>query len=190
MLLRCLFTAAVALGLAALPASADEFTEVIDAALSAYEDGDVSVAIEELDYALKLLREQKAAGLADLLPEARPGWTRTLDEDLSGQGGAAMAMFGGGTAAAATYAGPGGELTLTLMADSPMISGMAAMFSGVSSMGGGRTIRIRREQFGVTDGEVQGVVDGRVLVSVTGDASLEDKQAYIESLDFEAIEDF
>jgi hypothetical protein len=188
--LRTFVAATLVLGLAASPALADEFTDVVESALSAYADGDVSIAMEELDYALKLLREQKAASLANFLPDALPGWTRALDDDLSESGGAAMAMLGGGTAAAATYTGPDSELTMTLMTNSPMIGGMAAMISGLSSMGGGKTIRINRQQFGVADGEVQGVIDGRVLVSVTGDASLEDKQTYIERLDFEALEDF
>lgn len=187
--MRTLAIAVTAIGVWAAPAAADEFTDVVDSALSAYADGEISIAIEELDYALTLLREQKAASLATFLPEAMPGWTRQVEEDLSG-GGAAMAMLGGGTAAAATYSGPAGELTLTLMADSPMIAGMAAMLGGMSSIGGSETMRINRQRFGVSDGEVQGVIDGRVLVSVTGDAPLEDKRAYIELLDFEGLEAF
>ena len=168
-------------------ASADEFTDVIAGALEAYEEGDITVAREELDYAMKLLTDLKAQSLAGFLPEALPGWTRS-DDDV--EGGMAMAMFGGGTTAAATYSDGSQEMTITLMANSPMISGVAAMITGMAAMGGGKPIRIQRTQFGVNDDEMQGVVDGDVLVSVGGDASVEDKTAYLETMDLKALGDF
>ena len=76
------------------------------------------------------------------------------------------------------------------MANSPMVSGVAAMITGMAAMGGGKPIRIQRTQFGVNDGEMQGVVDGDVLVSVSGDASVEDKTAHIEAMDLKALGDF
>jgi hypothetical protein len=168
--------------------SADEFTDVVAGALEAYEEGDITVAREELDYAMKLLSDLKAQSLAGFLPEAMPGWTRT-EADAEG-GGMAMAMLGGGTTAAATYTDGSQDLTITLMANSPMVSGVAAMITGMAAMGGGKPIRIQRTQFGVNGEEMQGVVDGDVLVSVSGDASIEDKTAYIEAMDLKALGDF
>ncbi len=112
-------------------ASADEFTDVIAGALEAYEEGDITIAREELDYAMKLLTDLKAQSLAGFLPEALPGWTRSDDEAEGG--GMAMAMFGGGTTAAATYSDGSQEMTITLMANSPMISGVAAMITGMAA---------------------------------------------------------
>ena len=169
-------------------ASADEFTDVIAGALEAYEEGDITVAREELDYAMKLLTDLKAQSLAGFLPAALPGWTRSHAEAEGG--GMAMAMLGGGTTAAATYTDGSQEMTITLMANSPMVSGVAAMITGMAAMGGGKPIRIQRTQFGVNDGEMQGVVDGDVLVSVSGDASVEDKTAHIEAMDLKALGDF
>jgi hypothetical protein len=169
-------------------ASADEFTDVIAGALEAYEEGDITVAREELDYAMKLLTEMKAQSLARFLPAALPGWTRT-EADAEG-GGMAMAMLGGGTTAAATYSDGSQELTITLVANSPMVSGVAAMISGMAALGGGKPIRIQRTQFGVNGEDMQGVVDGDVLVSVSGDASVEDKTAYLEAMDLRALGDF
>ncbi len=169
-------------------ASADEFTDVVDGALEAYEQGDITVAREELDYAMKLLSDLKAQSLAGFLPEALPGWTRT-EADAEG-GGMAMAMLGGGTTAAASYTDGSRELTITLMANSPMVSGVGAMITGMASLGGGKPIRIQRTQFGVNGDEMQGVVDGDVLVSVSGDASVEDKTAYLEAMDLKALGDF
>jgi hypothetical protein len=42
----------------------------------------------------------------------------------------------------------------------------------------------------MNEGELQGVVDGQVLVSVSGEAPIEDKTAHLEAMDFKAIADF
>lgn len=172
----------------AAPVAADEFTDVVQSALDAYADGDITVAREELDYALQLLTAMKADSLSTFLPEPREGWTR---EEAEAEGaGPALAMFGGGTAAAATYRRGGEEFTLTLLANSPMVSGIGAMVSGMASLGGGKTVRIQRTQFSIDGEEMQGVVGGTVLVSVSGSASVEDKTAHLEAMDFRALADF
>lgn len=178
---------AVAAG-AALPAAADEFEEVVAGALEAYRSGDITVAREELDYAMKLLTELKAEGLVAFLPQALPGWTRIDGE--AGGAGAAFAAFGGGTVAGATYSRGTEEFTLTLVANAPMVSGMAAMISGMGAMAGGRTIRIQRQQFVAKEGELQGVVGGSVLVQASGSAALEDMQAHVEAMDLAALAGF
>ena len=179
--------AALAIVAIAGPASSDEFTDVIDSALSAYNEGDISIAIEELDYAGKLLKELKSASLSQYLPEPLEGWTRSEADPNSG--GMAIA-FGGGTAAAASYSNGAEELTIALVANSPMVSGLGAMITGMSSLTGGKPIRIQRTQFANNDGELQGVVDGKVLVSVSGEASLENKTSFLEAMDMRALRDF
>jgi hypothetical protein len=183
-----LVPAALALALAALPAAADEFTDVVQGALDAYAKGDVTVALEELEYATRLLNELKAASLAKFLPPAQDGWTRQDDTDPEGAG-AAMAMFGGGNAAAATYTKGVESFTITLIANSPMVSGIGAMMTGLSSLGG-KPMRIQRTEFAMNEGELQGVVDGKVLISVSGDAPIEAKTAHLEAMDFAALGDF
>lgn len=180
-----LIPAAAAIVIAAAPVHADEFTDVLEDALAAYRDGDITIAQEELDYAMTLLREMKAASLADHLPAAPAGWTR---EDAEPQGGNfGMAMLGGGTTASASYSRGAEEMTLTLVANSPMVAGMGAMISGMGAISGGRPLRIQRVQFANSDGELQGVIDNRVLVTLEGSASLEDKTALLETMDFRAL---
>jgi hypothetical protein len=186
--MRHLLSGAALLCASALPAAADEFTDVIDSALSAYAEGDITIASEELDYAMKLLGQMKSASLAGYLPDAPAGWTR--EEAEADGSGLAMSMFGGGTAAAATYRKSDAEMTVTLLANSPMVSSIGAMITGVAAMGGGKPIRIQRTQFSDNDGELQGVIDSKVMVSVSGNASLEDKQALLEAMDFKALRDF
>jgi hypothetical protein len=185
------FTPAVLALALALPAAADEFTDTLESALEAYREGDISGAREDLDYAGKLLGALKSEALAKFLPAALPGWTRgeaSADEAAAGAGFAGM--LGGGASAAATYTKGAESLTITLVADSPVMSGIGAMISGVAGLAGGKPMRIERTEFTEHEGDLQGMVDERVMVSVTGDASVEDKKAFLEAMDFEALGDF
>jgi hypothetical protein len=181
-------TVALALSGAALSAAADEFTDTLESALSAYRDGDVDAARQDLDYASKLLTAMKAQTLAKFLPQPLAGWTR--EDAAEAEAGGMMAMFGGGTTASATYRKGTEEMTITLVAGSPMVSGMAAMVGGLAAMGGGKPVRIQRTEFGMNEGELQGVVDDKVLVTVSGNATIEDKTAHLEAMDFKALADF
>lgn len=179
---------AAALLAACLPrlAAADEFTDTVESALQAYRGGDIDGARADLDFASQLLASAKAKGLTTFLPAAPEGWTREEGEDQT----AAMAMFGGGVSSAAVYRKGGEEFTLTLIADSPMVSSVAAMLGGVAGISGMETRRIKRQVFAVHDGQVQGVVDGRVLVSAEGSATADEMFAVIEQMDFDALKSF
>ena len=81
-------------------------------------------------------------------------------------------------------------LTITLVANSPMVSGIGAMITGMGAMTGGKPIRVQRTEFSMNEGELQGGVDGKVMISVGGNAGIEDKTAYLEAMDFDALADF
>lgn len=181
-------SAALAAAAFALPALSDEFTDTLEGALQAYQDGDINAAQQDLDYAMKLIGSMKAETLAGFLPEAQPGWTRADATDAESSG--LMSMLGGGTSASASYGKGNEEMTITLVANSPMVSGMAAMLSGISTIGSGKPIRIQRTQFTMNEDDLQGVVNGKVLVTVSGNATLEEKTAHLETMDFKALGDF
>ena len=90
----------------------------------------------------------------------------------------------------ASYTKGTDELTITLVANSPMVSGIGAMITGMGAMTGGKPIRVQRTEFSMNEGELQGVVDGKVMISVGGNAGIEDKTAYLEAMDFDALADF
>ncbi len=170
-----------------LPAAADEFDDVLDSARSAYRDGDVEAARSDLEYALKILTDLKAESLSAFLPPAPEGWTRTDAE--AGRGGFSMAsMLGGGSSAAARYTRGAEEFTLSLVANSPVVGAISAVVSGMSSLGGSR--RIQRTQFAVNDGDLQGVVNGKVMISASGDAPIDDMAAIIDLMDLRALGEF
>lgn len=181
---------AAALAAMTLPAAADEFTDTVESALKAYNEGDVDGARQDLDYASKLIGSMKAESLAKFLPAALPGWTREETPEDEG-GGDFMGMFGGGTTTGATYLKDADDVTITLVANSPMVSSVAAMVSSLSGMAtGGKPIRIQRTEFQRDGEELQGVVNGKVMISVGGSATIEDKTAYLEAMDFKGLGEF
>lgn len=180
----------VALALAGGPAAADEVEEALELALEAYRAGDLAMAQEELDFASQLIKQQKASALGEYLPEALSGWVRQ-DEGTGGGGG----PFGG-MMASATYLSEGEgdrkRVGVQIMANSQMVSTMATMFANPAMLGSqGELKRIGRQKVILTkQGELQAVIDNRILVSIDGNAAPGDKEAYFEAIDLRALADF
>lgn len=174
--------------LLALPARADDVEDSIDAALQAYRTGDIKKAKEELDFASQLLSQLKAEGLSGFLPAPLDGWQRE-DADADTQ---AMAAFGGGQMAGASYSNGAQELEIQIMADNQMVTAMAAMFSNAALMGAmGKVKRLSGEKVVVTpDGELQALIDGRIMVQITGSADEASKEAYFQAIDIEGLKEF
>ena len=169
-------------------AHADEIEDALNAALEAYRAGEVDRAKEEADFAATLLGQKKAAGLGAFLPAPFDGWTR---EDGESQAIGA-AMFGGGLSASATYERDGETVEAQILADSPMVASMGAMLGSPAMMATiGEVRRAGSHRYVVTgDGEVMALIGGRVMVQIGGSASADDKAAYFEAIDLDALEDF
>lgn len=169
------------LAVSAFPAAADEVTETLQSAIDAYETGDAQYALEELEYARQLLLEQKAGSLRAFLPEAPDGWTREVSTEMN----AGLAMMGGGTGAEATYRGEGESITITIMADNPIVSAMGGMIGNAAALGA-RIERVGRQKFMSNDGELNGLVDNRVLVKASGGDTAR-MIALLEGIDFRGL---
>lgn len=182
--MRTVMAALLAVGLAT-PALADDVEAALEAALEAYRAGDIGLAREEVDFASTLLGQMKADGLLAFLPEPMDGWTRE-----TGDGGQSFAAFGGGAVADAVYRGGGQQVEVTLMADNQFVSSMAVMFSNPAMMGATGTLKRKgRQRYVVThEGEVQALVDGRILVQISGSPGA--TEAYFDLIDLEALKDF
>lgn len=174
--------------LVALPVRGDEVEESIDAALQAYREGDIKAAKEELDFASQLLGQLKAEGLRAFLPEPLEGWKRQ-DADMETQ---AMAAFGGGQMATARYTRGQESVEVQLMADNQMVSAMAGMFSSAAVMGAmGEVRRLAGQKVVVTpEGDLQALVDGRIMVQISGSADAGTKAAYFETMDLAGLKEF
>ncbi len=175
--------------LALLPvaAMADEVTDALDAARSAYDAGDVGGAMDELAYATGLLQAMRADGLAAFLPEAPEGWTREVSTEMAG----AMAMMGGGTGVEATYSSPEQGFSISVMADSPMLMAMAPMMANpmMLSASGGKLHRLGDIKAIEMDGSLMALVANRFLVQAEG-APVEVMMPLFEQVDFAGIEGY
>ena len=180
--------ALLALAIVASPVHADEIEDTLNAALEAYRAGDIALAKEEIDFAAQLIAQQKAAGLAAFLPAALPGWSKEQSET----DGQAAAMFGGGMMASASYRKDGEYLEIQMMADNQLVASMAMMLGNAAMMGQMGTVkRIGRQRVVITnDGELQTMIDNRILVQISGNAPAEVKEAYFEAIDIEALKAF
>ena len=169
-----------------LPAQADEIEETIEAALEAYRAGDIKAAKEEIDFVGQLLGQLKAEGLKGFLPDPMEGWTREENDTQN------ASAFGGGQMASARYSDGSDDLEIQLMADNQMVTAMAAMFGNAALMGAMGTVkRINRQKLVLTnDGEVQSLINNRIMVQITGSADADTKLAYFEALDMDGLKDF
>lgn len=185
--MRNLVAASLIAMLAVTSAAADEFSETMALAIEAYEAGDIADAQDELEYAQQLLQEMQGEDFVKYLPEALDGWTRELGDNDEG---AAMAMFGGGVAAGATYINGNKSFEIQLLADNSMVASMGMMLNNTATMAMmGKLVRVKREKFVDVDGEIQGMI-GDVLIQTSGDADQEDVIAHLEEMDFKALEDY
>ena len=162
-MLKSFSFACAAVALSVGQVQADDISEALQSALDAYEDGDTQYALEELEYAKQLLMALKTDALVEFLPEAPDGWTREVNTEMN----AGLAFMGGGTGAEATYNGDGQSITITVMADNPMVAGMAGMI-GNAALLGAKIERLGRQKFMVQNGEINGLVDNRILVKAAG----------------------
>lgn len=167
-----------------LPAQADDVTDTMDAARAAYDAGDIQEAIEELTFAMQLLRDMKTDSLSGFLPEAPSGWTREITTDMA-QG---LAVLGGGVGAEATYAGGGKRFTVTVMADNPMVASVGGMLSNAALFGMKR-VRAGGEKFFVQAGQLMALIGNRVLIQAEG-ADVDTMVALLSEMDFAGIEAF
>lgn len=170
--------------LAAGPVLADDVTDTLQNAISAYDDGDIDYAISELDYAKQLLTAMKTDALTAFLPQPPDGWTREIDTEM----GAGLAMMGGGTGAEADYSGDGSAFSITIMADNPMVAGMAAAIGSAGAMGA-KVERIGREKFMIQDDQITGLIDKRILVQAEGD-DIGMMLTILHTMDFKGLADF
>jgi hypothetical protein len=182
--------AAGLLGVLCLPAArADDVTDQINEALKAYQNHDAQTAIAALDAAANLLRQARAEALKKLLPAAPSGWTA---DDAEGSAVGA-AMLGGGTTASRKYHDGDQQVEVEIMADSPMLQGMAALLSSpFAAAGGMKTVVIggRRMSYTPSDNSYVTLVADKVIVKVSGNKDVPDAalKGFVGAIDYAGIE--
>jgi hypothetical protein len=178
---------AVAAALALPPAAAaraDEIVDQIEQAKRYYGEGDVTGAIEELEFAIQALRGRIGAAYLATFPEPPAGWTveDAKPEEGGGQAGgaaAAVPFLGGGSVLQRTYKAPegGGSIQAQLMTGGSFLQGLASMFMNPQVMAAqpnAKRVRIGRENAVVTydpqerTGQLMLDVAGKVTIMLEG----------------------
>jgi hypothetical protein len=181
-------TIAMLAAMSIVPAFADDVTDQINEAAAAYARKDVPTAIAGLEAALNLLRQGRADAYGKLLPEPPSGWTADDVETVS----VAVMFAGGGVGATRKYHQGDNTVTVSIMADSPMLQALTAFASsGIAAVTGMRTqiVNGRRAFFMKDDNAFTTIVADRILVRVEGagvpEATL---KQFLTAMDFAAVE--
>ena len=135
--------------------------------MTAYGRKDTQTAIAGLEAALNLLRQSRADTYGGSLPAAPSGWTADAVETVS----VGAALVGGGVGASRKYHKGGDLVTVSIIADSPLLQAMTALASsGIAALGGMRTeiVNGRRTIYMKDDGAYMTIVADRILVRVEG----------------------
>ncbi|WP_296806823.1 hypothetical protein [Thiocapsa sp.] len=177
-------------------ACADEVTDQLDAAKQAYEAGELRTAAETLNGAVEAIRARITAGLLTLFPPPLEGWV--ADEAQSQSGGLASMLTG--THLSRRYVREdNAEVTLTLMADSPMMPMLTMAISMPFMMQANEDLKSfslkgERGMMEHTPGsetyKITLMVGNRLLVQGEG-SGLTDAvplEQYLNALDLEAIQ--
>ena len=132
------------------------------------------------------------------LPEALPGWEAKTAQTQS------MGMLGGMSGVQKEYWAPGSgnqgrkRITINIMAESPVMQGMMAMFNPmVAGAQGGKLQKIKRNKAIVQynpdgrSGEANVLVNKSYIVSIKGD-SVDEKDLldYAEAVDYKGLKAF
>jgi hypothetical protein len=154
-----------------LSASADQISDQIQRALKLYQQGKLTQAMDELQFALAEMRRKKASALPAVFPPPPAGWKAKKAKFVSG----GVGIMAAGSQASREYYQDGGRgrAHMELTTDSPMLQGLAMMMSNpmlLQASGQGRLVRIRGQKALLkptgNGAELQWVIDGKVLLLV------------------------
>ena len=187
---------AAALSLSAGPLAADEVTDQLETAKKAYESGELKSAVEALNFAVAKIQEQMTGKLLTLLPEPLAGWQA---DPPAAQSGGMAAMITGTALSRRYFREDGAEVTLNLMADSPLLPMLTMALSMPFMMqanDGMKTYQLKghrgtiEHKEGTSEYEISLLVGSRLLVQGSGKGIADQKllEQYLETLDLDAIQ--
>lgn len=172
----------VLLAIAALPAcAADDILDAIADAQKSYQSGDMAKAKQSLDLASQLIGQKNAERFAALLPAPLPGWTADKADTQ------ALGALGlGASVANRTYHNAKGDrVEVQITGDSSLLMQFAGLLNNPTVAGAmGKIVKVGDQRALQTrEGDVNMVVAGKFLVSVTGSADNDSKMTYAQAVD-------
>jgi hypothetical protein len=167
---------------------ADDVTDSLNDALTKYNSGQYTEAINSINYAEQLITQKKGEALTLIFPKPLDGWQA---EEVKSD-----PIFGGGITAERLYSKDAAAVTISIASDSPMLQATMMLFTNpmFATADGGKLETISGQKAIVKysaetkGGEIQMVVNNRFLVTVNGsEVAKEDMTAYLGSLDFNKL---
>ena len=174
-----------------LAAAADDVTEYLDSARSAYDSGNFSEALSSLDTVSQLIRQKKAEAVMKVLPNAPSGW-EAGEAESDGTAG----LMGGMVSAKREYTKGDARVEIQVQSDSPLLQAMVSMFSNpmLLSAGGAKLELVKGTKYAITydkddkRGEAKAVIDNRYVVSIDGnDVTREELVSFAQALNAAAL---
>ena len=170
-------------------ARADDVTDQLNEALKAYQNKDLPAASAALDLAATLIRQMTADVWKTVLPDPLPGWVGEDAESTS----VGAAMFGGGTNVSRKYRKGDDSVEISLVAGSPILSGIGALLAGGMVTSSDTKLAIidgRKMTYTKSENSYQTMVSGKALVKVEGSKGVNDAtlRAYVGAIKFSQIE--
>ncbi|MBI1170809.1 hypothetical protein GC209_05360 [bacterium] len=184
-MLRLSICSAALLSCLTAPVLADEVSDALQAAQTAYSAGDMGKASEQITMAVQAISAQQSARLTALLPPAPDGWTREDTADFTKSFG----MIGGGSGAEATYSSADGATSfkLSFVADNPMVGSMGAMLGNAQMMAMmGKVVKVGNQALLSQDGSISALVNSRVLFQAQGGTE-EQMLPLVQKIDFAKV---
>lgn len=176
----------LSLGLVAATARADEVSDALSAAASAYQAGNLRDTANQLALATAAVSAAQVARLNAFLPPAPAGLTATITEDYA----KSFAMLGGGTGTEVVYADDSTSFKLDITVDSPIVAGMAPMLANAQMMAAmGKVDKIGDVMVLEQDQSLSALIDNRILVQMDG-ADVAVMMPVLQQLDFKALAGF
>ena len=179
------------------PAEADDVVEQLDAGKAYYQEGDLSRALTELEFAVNGVRTRFSNEFMATLPSPPALWSAEKPSLESG-----VALFGTGVMVSRRYLEEKGEgrITAELLVDSPMVQAYSAVFKNpVMIANDPKLERIRLGELHALlkwdadrrAGDLTLSLGGRVLAKLAG-RDLDDKTILVELMkawDLEAVKE-
>ncbi len=176
--------------------NADEVTDQLETAKQAYSSGELRAAVDSLNFAVAKIQERMTANLLKLLPDPLDGWQADAPQ---AQSGGMAAMITGTTLTRRYIREDGAEVTLSLMADSPMIPMLTMAMSMPFVMQSNQDMKtyafkgqrgMLEHAAGSDHYELTLMVGNRLLIQGKGSkiADIKPIEGYLEKLDLNAIQ--
>ena len=185
-----------------MSAGADEVLDVIGYAREAYEDGDYSVAIEELNFAIGKIQSLQVDELRKALPEPLSGWT--MEEQESDAMGYGFFGLGSGLGVTRRYyeEDSGATIEITIGAQSIMLQQITMFLNNPALAAAQPNTKLEKkriageritivEEFSSEDerGKLSLTPDDKTLVIIEG-WDISDKEIlyeYLDGIDFDLM---